>query len=71
MFLQAAEVAERITSLRPLDPEAHLRAGMYHLLYTSERDRARADFLEALRLRPGFAEAQSFLRRIEAEAGNG
>jgi glycosyltransferase involved in cell wall biosynthesis len=67
MFHQAAEIAERIVLLRPLDPQAHLHAGVYHLLYTFDRDRARADFFEALRLRPGYAEAQAFLDRMEKE----
>jgi glycosyltransferase involved in cell wall biosynthesis len=67
MFQQAAEIAERIALLRPLDPQAHLHAGVYHLLYTFDRDRARADFFEALRLRPGYAEAQAFLDRMEKE----
>ena len=62
MFDRAAEIAERIVSMRPLDAQAHLFAGVYHLLYnTPDRARARADFREALRLRPGYAEAQSFL----------
>ncbi len=65
MFEKAAEIAERIAIVRPLDPTAHLHAGMYHLLCTGERERARADFVEALRLRPGWDEAQSFLKRLE------
>lgn len=67
MFDQAAEIAERIAVMRPLDPQAHLHAGVYHLLYTFDRHRARADFMEALRLRPGYVEAQSFLNRLENE----
>jgi len=67
MFHQAAEIAERIAILRPRDPQAHLHAGAYHLLYTLDRNRARADFSEALRLRPGYAEAQAFLERMERE----
>ncbi len=67
MFPQAAAIAERIAVMRPLDPQAHLHAGAYHLLYTLERDRARADFQQALRLRPGYAEAQAFLDRMEKE----
>ncbi len=67
MFHQAAEVAERIALMRPLDPQAHLHAGAYHLLYTLEPDRARADFQQALRLRPGYPEAQAFLERMEKE----
>lgn len=67
MFQQAAEIAERIAVLRPRDPQAHLHAGVYHLLYTLDRDRARADFTEAVRLRPGYKEAQAFLDRMERE----
>ena len=67
MFQQAAEIAERIAILRPRDPQAHLHAGVYHLLYTFDRDRARADFTEALRLRPRYTEAQAFLDRMERE----
>jgi glycosyltransferase involved in cell wall biosynthesis len=65
MFDEAAEIAERITQVRPLDARAHLFAGTYHLLYQSDLERARADFNQALKLRPGYAEAESFLRRID------
>ena len=65
MFDQAAETAERIVQVRPRDPQAHLHAGVYHLLYTHDRPRARCDFLEALRLRPDYAEAKSFLKLLE------
>jgi glycosyltransferase involved in cell wall biosynthesis len=61
MYRTAARIMERIVRARPLDARAHLHAGMYHLLHTGERERAREDLLEALRLRPGYAEAQSFL----------
>ena len=67
MFEQAAEIAERIQRLRPHDPEAHLHAGVYHLLYKIDRPRARADLLEALRLRPGYPEAKSFLDLLDAQ----
>ena len=67
MFQQAAEIAERIVALRPRDPQAHLHAGVYHLLYTFDRARAHADFSEALRLRPGYTEAQAFLDRMKRE----
>jgi len=67
MFDQAAVIAERIAGARPLDAQAHLHAGVYHLLYTFERERARADFAEALRLRPGYAEAQSFLQLLREQ----
>jgi glycosyltransferase involved in cell wall biosynthesis len=65
MFPEAAEIAERIARVRPLDPRAHLFAGLYHLLYMSDPARARADFKQALRLRPGYAEAESFLQLID------
>jgi glycosyltransferase involved in cell wall biosynthesis len=67
MFDKAAEIAERLARLRPLDPRAHLYAGLYHLLFQPDRTRARADFLEALRLRPGYAEAQSFLDSMQEQ----
>lgn len=69
MFEKAAEIAERIACLRPLDAQAHVHAGIYHLLYKVDRSRARADFLAALSLRPGYAEAQSFLQFMEAQEG--
>jgi glycosyltransferase involved in cell wall biosynthesis len=65
MFAEATCVAERLASARPLDPLAHLHAGVYHLLYTKDRRQARCDLLEALRLRPDYPEAQSFLRLLE------
>jgi glycosyltransferase involved in cell wall biosynthesis len=65
MFREAAGIAERLASMRPLDPRAHLHAGVYHLLYTLDWRQARADLLEALRLRPDYAEAQSFLQLLE------
>jgi cytochrome c-type biogenesis protein CcmH/NrfG len=67
MFDLAAQTAERIVRLRPLDPQAHLHAGVYHLLYTRDRHRARSDFHEALRLRPDYPEARSFLKLIEEQ----
>jgi hypothetical protein len=39
--------------------------GVYHLLYKPDLARARADFNEALRLRPGYPEAESFLQLVE------
>jgi glycosyltransferase involved in cell wall biosynthesis len=65
MFDEAAAVAERIARVRPLDPRAHLFAGLYHLLYQANPARARADFNQALKLRPGYAEAQSFLQLLD------
>jgi glycosyltransferase involved in cell wall biosynthesis len=65
MFAEAAEIAEHIVRLRPLDARAHLFLGTYRLLYQSDLVRARADFNQALKLRPGYAEAESFLRRID------
>ncbi len=65
MFDEATEIAERIARVRPLDPRAHLFVGIYHLLYKPDLVRARADFNQALKLRPGYAEAESFLRLID------
>ncbi len=65
MFDEAAEIAERIATVRPLDPLAHLNAGVYHLLFTQEHERARADFLKALELRPDYREARSFLETLQ------
>ena len=70
MFDQAAGIAERITLVRPLDPAAHLYAGVYHLLYKIDFAQARADLMEALRLKPGYPEALSFLQLLaEKERG--
>ena len=65
MFDEATEIAERIVRVRPLDPRAHLFVGIYHLLYKPDLARARADFNQALKLRPGYAEAESFLELID------
>ena len=62
MFDEATEVAERIAMARPQDARAHLFVGVYHLLYKPDFARARADFNRALKLRPGYAEAESFLK---------
>ncbi len=67
MFEEATEIAERIVRLRPLDPRAHLFVGLYHLLYKPDRARARADFNQALQLRPGYAEAESFLQLMDQQ----
>ena len=65
MFDEATAVAERIALLRPLDTQAHLFVGVYHLLFKPDLQRARADFNRALQLRPGYAEAVSFLQLLE------
>ena len=67
MFHEATEVAERIARMRPLDPRAHLFAGLYHLLYEPDLVRARGDFNQALRLRPGYREAESFLQLMDQQ----
>ena len=67
MFEEATEIAERIVGMRPLDPRAHLFLGLYHLLYKPDPVRARADFTQALKLRPGYAEAESFLKLIDEQ----
>lgn len=64
MFGEAREIAERIVAVRPRDARAHLFVGVYHL-YAADLVRARADFNEALKLRPGYPEAQSFLELID------
>jgi glycosyltransferase involved in cell wall biosynthesis len=69
MFDQAAEIADRIARLRPLDPEAHLHAGIYYLLYKPDRERARAAFTTALNLRPGYSEAIESLRLMAEDPG--
>ncbi len=67
MFDQAARIAERLARMRPLDPQAHLHAGVYHLLYKVDPQQARSDFLEALRLRPNYPEALTFLQVLEKQ----
>src|ERR1700685_756700 len=69
MFDEATEVAERIVRMRPLDARAHLFLGVYHLLYKPDLVRARADFNQALKLRPDYAEAESFLRALDEREG--
>jgi glycosyltransferase involved in cell wall biosynthesis len=64
MFAEATEVAEQIARLRPLDARAHLFAGTYHLLYQPDFQKARADLNHALTLRPGYPEAESFLKLL-------
>jgi tetratricopeptide (TPR) repeat protein len=65
MFDEATAIAEQIARARPRDAQAHLFVGVYHLLYKPDLVQARADFSEALRLRPGYAEAESFLQLVE------
>jgi glycosyltransferase involved in cell wall biosynthesis len=65
MFDEATEIAERIVQMRPKDARAHLFVGIYHLLYKPDLPRARVDFNQALALRPGYSEAESFLRLLE------
>jgi len=65
MFDEATEVAERIVRARPLDARAHLFVGVYHLMYKADPVQARADFNRALKLRPGYTEALSFLQLVD------
>jgi len=65
MFDEATEIAERIVRMRPLDARAHLFVGVYHLLHKQDPARARADFEQALKLRPGYDEAESFLQMVD------
>ena len=67
LFEKAAEVAERIACARPLDPQAHVHAGVYHLLYKVDRPRARTDFMAALGIHPGHPEACSFLKLMDQQ----
>ncbi len=67
MFDEAVEITERVARLRPLDPGAHLRAGMYHLLFQLNREQARRDFTEVLKLRPNDPEALSFLQVMDQQ----
>jgi tetratricopeptide (TPR) repeat protein len=68
-FDKAASVAEHIVRVRPHDAQAHLFAGIYHLVYQTDPARARGDFQTALNLRPGYPEAASFLRLAEERCG--
>lgn len=65
MFDEATEIAERIARMRPQDPRAHLYVGLYHLVFKPDFVRARADLNQALKLRPGYAEAESFLQLLD------
>jgi tetratricopeptide (TPR) repeat protein len=72
MFAEATAIMEEIARRRPNDARAHLFAGTYHLLYKPDFPQARLDFERALSLKPGYPEAQSFLRLLESkEAGGG
>jgi glycosyltransferase involved in cell wall biosynthesis len=70
MFDEATEIAERIVRLRPRDARAHLFLGIYHLQYKPDLARARADFNQALALRPGYPEAAEFLELIDQRQNN-
>ena len=65
MFDEATEITERIVRLRPRDARAHLFLGLYHLLHKTNLEKARADFNQALKLRPGYEEAEGFLQLVE------
>jgi glycosyltransferase involved in cell wall biosynthesis len=65
MFDEATEITERIARMRPRDARAHLFLGTYHLLHKNDLVRARADFEQALKLRPNYDEAKSFLQLID------
>ena len=67
MYAEATEIAEQLASLRPSDPRAHLFAGTYHFLFQPDWAKARAEFQRALKLQPGYPEAEYFLRRLEEE----
>ena len=67
MFDEACEIAERVAVMRPLDPKAHLFVGLYHFLHQRDIRRARTDFEQALKLRPGYPEAERFLLRVEEQ----
>jgi glycosyltransferase involved in cell wall biosynthesis len=68
MFDEAAEIAQRIARVRPLDARAHLFLGIYDLLHKCDPVSAWADFNRALQLRPGYAEAESFLQLIDSRS---
>jgi len=65
MYDEATEIAERIARMRPHDARAHLFVGVYHLLYKPDLKQARADFNRALELKPGYPEAESFLKMLD------
>jgi glycosyltransferase involved in cell wall biosynthesis len=68
MFSEAAGIADQIARLRPDDAEAQLHTGVYQLMYKENREGARAAFDRALRLRPGYTEALSFLDLLDKNA---
>lgn len=65
MYEKAAEIAEKIAILQPRNARAHLHAGVYHLFFKVNLQQARADFQEALRLKPGDRETLSFLEVLD------
>jgi glycosyltransferase involved in cell wall biosynthesis len=71
MYVEATAVAERIVELRPRDARAHLFAGTYHLLFKPDFRQARIDFNNALKLRPGYQEAESFLSSLDSKEAAG
>jgi hypothetical protein len=70
MFQQATAVAEHIAQMRPLDARAQLFAGIYRLRYQPDLPLARRYFNRALKLRPGYVEAESFLRSLDEQEKN-
>ena len=71
MFDEATAVAEDIARIRPHDARAHLFVGAYHLLFKVDLARARADFQQALKLRPGYPEAEHFLKLVDQQVAQG
>ena len=69
MFDEAIEIAQRIVQARPQDPRAHYFLGVYHLVYKSDLVSARANFNQALKLRPDYPEAAAFLQKIDEREG--
>lgn len=69
MYDRAAAIMEEIVGRRPKDARAWLFLGTYHLLYQNNPALARADFEQALKLRPGYVEAISFLQRMDRSDG--
>jgi glycosyltransferase involved in cell wall biosynthesis len=67
-YADAVAVAERVATLSPDDFTAQLNAGLYHLFFARDPDRAKADVQKALDLRPTDPEALALLARIDAVA---